>query len=223
MSQKRAVKPRRKRGVQIVPVRRGSRVDFDGNTGRVFPRIRNLNIVKGKPLYAAGLPEGETDFWHQELVVYGLDEYVGPEVVTDVFGIVNGQPIYMGWTTEDGNWWIDVYHGHQRGPASFDDVVGPRGDGSRIETISGRLVYAASVREFRQSPLEWFAVIGSTKYGPYDDRPTIEVTDYATPMYDNDGHLVATGFEITGRRKGRKRKRVIDISRVKSPWDKETR
>ncbi len=195
-------------GVQIVPTKRGIRVDYAEFTGRYFPDVRDVNIVGGKPLYVAKLPGDETDYFTNNVVVYGTTEYGGPEFVRKIVGISGGHPLFIGMTNEDNDQVWGAVHGGRH--MLHWDCVNP--ESARI--YSGVLVYAAGEQNYEtgdEGTFEWYCVIDQTKFGPFDNEPSFRCTSWAEPMYDADGHEMAKELLICGERGGKQGSMTINI------------
>lgn len=189
--------------IRIVPCEGGVRVDVGENTGRVFPRIRNLNIVDGKPLFIVDLPCEETDYWTQQAVVFGTTEYYGMEHVHEIIGVGNGEPIYIGRLVEDSHErYHVVIHGRRHRVCH-----GGEGFSRNPRICSGLLVYAAQCGHWDGNG-DWYMMIGCAKVGSFDEEPEIEDI-----MWSPRGSLEnAIEWRITGVKDGNKVVQTVKLS-----------
>jgi len=190
--------------VRIVPVGDGVRVDFGDVVGRVFADVWHVDVVNGKPLYRAALPESQCDFWTEQTVVWGTTEYYGAEMMQEIVCVAEGEPIIIGHTHEDPSYYSVI---HARRHALMWHRIS-----HEYFVECGMLVYAGiSGGGLSEPPYEWYAAIGGTKFGPYDTEPS-----FRRHAYDTIGNyrVAATRIEIAGLRNGRPSHRSVDMRRL---------
>lgn len=211
--------------IRIVPVGDGWRVDYNGVEGRVYPDIRGLMLVDGKPLYIAQFPEGEGDFWNYEFVVYGHNEYIGPECVEQIVDVVDGEPVFIGVTCDD-DYWYSVCHG-RRYMRSFDMGYRPpdhlrSGAFGKTTVLSGMFVGSVLCLKpdyyyaDEEGALHWVLAIGQTDVGTFDEEPDFCVIEWGEPMYQA-GVENAKTLLVRGKRDGVLVEQRINIADISDP------
>ena len=159
-------------------------VVVDGQKELVYERVResSLMIHDGGVLYIAKLLEDRCDFWTNDVLVYCGVEYFGAEHIERVIGFINGEPVFYGFTCEDGyHYSVDV--GKTENCLTFESI-----SETSIRIEHDMPVYAACAYE------RWYAVIGNRTFGPYTEEPAIVVSSDKADTFQINGTFEGTSY-----------------------------
>lgn len=193
--------PETRHEIRIIPVETGVQVAYGPHVSRAFPSIRDLCIENGRPLYVAMLPNGEQNYYSRELVVYGTEEFRDPENVDHIYGIIGDQPIFSGYTYEDGVRSDTMIDG--TGAGTEHDEIDP----DSVELVCDKTVYVARKGDF------WLVFVdGQPRGGRFDQKPTVDLLEGAHPLVSSLFHTAAVNrLSVTGEREGLSQQEVIDF------------
>ena len=157
-------------------------VTFNGRPPRSYRYVRDLRVVEGKPLFAAGLLDTSV-IWDDECVVWGDEAYNATVSVYDVLDVIGGKPVYTGdlddacALSQERNNLVALAHGWDVARLQFNRV-GTFGFWAARDALICTVMRSALSkvdRYYDRTAAGWYVFVGLKAHGPFDAEPAISV------------------------------------------------